>query len=61
MTRSELISRLAQRFPQLVYKDADIAANTILDAMADTLASGDRIEIRGFGSFGINSTMRFAS
>ena len=54
MTKSELIGRLALRFPQLVAKDADYAVNMILDAMADTLARGDRIEIRGFGSFELN-------
>ncbi len=54
MTKSELIGRLALRFPQLVAKDADYAVNMILDAMADTLARGDRIEIRGFGSFALN-------
>ena len=54
MTKSELIERLAARFPQLVAKDADYAVKMILDAMADCLVRGDRIEIRGFGSFGLN-------
>ncbi|MBI1889749.1 MAG: integration host factor subunit beta [Burkholderiales bacterium] len=54
MTKSELIARLAERFPQLVAKDADYTVKTILDAMADALASGQRIEIRGFGSFALN-------
>lgn len=54
MTKSELISRLAERYPQLVAKDADYAVNTILDAMAEALAAGHRIEIRGFGSFSLN-------
>lgn len=54
MTKSELISRLAERFPQLGAKDADIAVNVILDALAAGLARGDRIEIRGFGSFSLN-------
>lgn len=54
MTKSELISRLAERFPQLGVKDADIAINVILDALAAGLARGDRIEIRGFGSFSLN-------
>jgi len=55
MTKSELIARLAEKYPQLVAKDADFAVKTILDAMADALASGQRIEIRGFGSFALNS------
>ena len=54
MTKSELIARLAERYPQLVAKDADFAVKTILDAMADALSTGQRIEIRGFGSFSIN-------
>lgn len=54
MTKSELIARLAGRFPQLVAKDADCAVKVILDAMADSLSQGDRIEIRGFGSFALN-------
>lgn len=54
MTKSELIARLAERFPQLVAKDAELAVKVILDAMAEALARGDRIEIRGFGSFSLN-------
>ena len=54
MTKSELIARLAERFPQLVAKDAELAVKVILDAMTDALARGDRIEIRGFGSFSLN-------
>ena len=54
MTKSELIARLATRFPQLVAKDADFAVKMILDAMSEALAKGDRIEIRGFGSFSLN-------
>ena len=54
MTKSELIARLAERFPQLVAKDADFAVKMILDAMTEALVRGDRIEIRGFGSFALN-------
>ena len=54
MTRSDLIAKLAQRYPQLLAKDADLAVKVILDAMAETLARGGRIEIRGFGSFALN-------
>ena len=54
MTKSDLIARLAERFPQLVAKDADFAVKMILDAMSDALTKGDRIEIRGFGSFSLN-------
>ncbi|MDD5175675.1 MAG: integration host factor subunit beta [Sterolibacterium sp.] len=54
MTKSELIDRLAALFPQLVAKDADFAVKMILDAMTGALSRGDRIEIRGFGSFALN-------
>ena len=54
MTKSELIARLAQRYPQLVAKDAEYAVKMILDAMTQSLLAGHRIEIRGFGSFGLN-------
>ena len=40
MTKSELIALLAERYPQLVAKDADYAVKTILDAMIDALAGG---------------------
>ena len=54
MTKSELIARLAERFPQLVAKDADFAVKMVLDALTSALVKGDRIEIRGFGSFALN-------
>ena len=54
MTKSELIARLAMRYPQLVAKDAELAVKMILDAMTKSLTQGQRIEIRGFGSFGLN-------
>jgi integration host factor subunit beta len=54
MTKSELIAKLAAHFPQLVASDAELAVKMILDAMAKSLSQGQRIEIRGFGSFGLN-------
>lgn len=54
MTKSELIARLADHYPQLVTKDAEYAVRTILEAMAGALAAGHRIEIRGFGSFALS-------
>jgi integration host factor subunit beta len=54
MTKSELVEKLAARFPQLLLRDADISVKTILDAMSEALADGHRIEIRGFGSFSLN-------
>jgi integration host factor subunit beta len=54
MTKSGLIARLADRYPQLVAKDAEAAVKVINDAMTGSLLNGHRIEIRGFGSFGLN-------
>ena len=54
MTKSELIARLAERYSQLVAKDAEYAVRTVLDAMARALADCNRIEIRGFGSFALS-------
>ena len=54
MTRSDLVSALALRFPTLTAKDAEIAVKEILDAIGHALARRDRVEIRGFGSFSLN-------
>lgn len=54
MTRSDLIVKLAERYPQLLGKDAELAVKVILESMATSLTGGDRIEIRGFGSFALN-------
>jgi len=55
MTKSELINRVAERLPYLTRKDAEIIVNTIFDSMVDALVEGDRIEIRGFGSFKVKN------
>ena len=54
MTRSDLINKLAERYSQLLAKDAELAVKVILDTMSEVLARGGRIEIRGFGSFSLN-------
>ena len=53
MTRSELIDILVTKSNDLSYTDARLAVNIIVDYMSTTLASGERIEIRGFGSFSL--------
>ena len=53
MNRSEIVDDLAAKFGRLTKSDTDLAINTILDAMADALVAGHRIEIRGFGSFSV--------
>ena len=54
MTRSELIELMASRQNQLSAKDVELAVKLVIDHMAETLASGERIEIRGFGSFSLH-------
>lgn len=54
MTKSELIEILAQKQKQLAFKDVELAVKTMLEHMAQNLANGDRIEIRGFGSFSLH-------
>lgn len=54
MNRSNLITRLAELHPQLLAKDTELAVKVIMDTMSTTLSRGERIEIRGFGSFGLN-------
>jgi len=54
VTKSELIAALAASHPQLAAIDTDVAVKTILDSMVNALARGQRIEIRGFGSFSLS-------
>ena len=54
MTKSELIELLSRRQTQLAYRDVELAVKTILEHMANTLSDGERIEIRGFGSFALH-------
>jgi integration host factor subunit beta len=54
MTRSELIELIASQQSQLSTKDVELAVKLMIDHMAETLSSGERIEIRGFGSFSLH-------
>ena len=51
MTKSGLIQDVAPRTPHISKRATEVVVNTIFDAMVDALKRGDRIEIRGFGSF----------
>ncbi len=51
MTKSELIEKISFSQGQLSFKDVELSVKTILEQMADRLSSGERVEIRGFGSF----------
>lgn len=54
MTKSELIEQLALKKPALNIKEVEAAIKLLLDQIADELASGGRVEIRGFGSFSLH-------
>lgn len=54
MTKSELIERIAEQQDLLSAKDVELAIKTMLEHMSGTLAAGERIEIRGFGSFSLH-------
>ncbi len=54
MTKSELIEIIAAKQNQLSAKDVELAVKTLIELMSETLASGERIEIRGFGSFSLH-------
>ena len=54
MTKSELIERLSDQARHIPAKDLELAIKEILEQMAQTLQKGERIEIRGFGSFSLH-------
>lgn len=54
MTKSELIEIIAAKQAQLSVKDVELAVKTLIEQMSETLAAGERIEIRGFGSFSLH-------
>ena len=51
MTKSGLIEAVAEATPHISKRDTEIVVNTIFESMAQALKTGERIEIRGFGSF----------
>ncbi|WP_371378944.1 integration host factor subunit beta [Thalassotalea aquiviva] len=54
MTKSELIENLIDKLDHLSARDVEVAIKEIIEMMSNTLESGDRIEIRGFGSFSLH-------
>ena len=54
MTKSELIEVIAREQSHLAYRDAELAVKCMIEQMSQALASGERIEIRGFGSFSLH-------
>lgn len=54
MTKSELIETLSHQQAHLPQKDVELAVKVLLESMSRSLSGGDRIEIRGFGSFSLH-------
>ena len=54
MTKSELIERIASQQTQLSAKDVELAVKTMIEHMSQSLSQGERIEVRGFGSFSLH-------
>jgi len=55
MIRSELIQKIADENPNLFQRDVERIVNTIFEEITDALANGDRVELRGFGSFSVKT------
>lgn len=53
MIKSELVTRLAQRYPHLYHRDVERIVTTMLETIGAALARGDRVELRGFGAFSV--------
>jgi integration host factor subunit beta len=54
MTKSELIEALALRQNHLAFGDVELSVKSLVEQMSQALANGERIEIRGFGSFSLH-------
>ncbi|SUO92570.1 integration host factor subunit beta [Suttonella indologenes] len=54
MTKSELIERLSLKHPQLKAQDVEETIKLIIEKVCQSLEKGDRVEIRGFGSFSLH-------
>jgi integration host factor subunit beta len=57
MTKSELIEKVLQSHVMLNAKVSEIVVNTVFDSIEEALKSGDKVEIRGFGSFTIRERL----
>lgn len=53
MIKSELVGRLAQRYPHLYHRDVERIVSTLLEEIAQALSDGRRVELRGFGVFSV--------
>jgi integration host factor subunit beta len=57
MTKSELIEKVVQSHTMLNAKTSEIVVNTVFDSIEEALKLGDKVEIRGFGSFTIRERL----
>jgi integration host factor subunit beta len=55
MIKSELVQIIADRNPHLYQRDVENIVNAVLDEITDTLATGNRVELRGFGAFSVKN------
>ena len=55
MIKSELVLKIAEMNPHLYQRDVEILVNAVLDEITTALADGDRVELRGFGTFSTKS------
>lgn len=55
MNKSDLITRVTEKLTSLSHRDVEIIINQVFDSMVGSLAKGERIEIRGFGSFEVRT------
>ncbi|WP_306117323.1 MULTISPECIES: integration host factor subunit beta [unclassified Roseitalea] len=55
MIKSELVQIIANRNPHLYQRDVENIVNAVLDEIAETLAQGNRVELRGFGAFSVKN------
>jgi integration host factor subunit beta len=55
MIRSELVQKIAEENPHLTQRHVERVLNTVFDEIINTLAKGDRVELRGFGAFSVKS------
>lgn len=53
MIKSELVGRLAQRYPHLYHRDVERIVSTLLEEISQALSDGRRVELRGFGVFSV--------
>ncbi len=55
MTKSELIAKIADKYPTLYLSDVEKIVHTIIKTVSESITSGNRVELRGFGTFGLKT------